>query len=75
MHRKTISEKEWDVFGKHLTYLVHHADEYRQHRLIEMWENPNDDSPIPEVIFNEIKVSEKLFKKFVEMAEKENSQN
>jgi len=76
--RKIISEKEWDTFGKHLIFLTHHdgndEDYHRQCRLLKMWEDPSDHSPQPAIIFNEIKVSEKLFKKFEEMAlEEENS--
>jgi len=73
--RKIVYEREWDSFGKQLIYQTHHEEEYHQYRLINMWEDPNDNDDVPKVIFNEIKVSKELFEKFVKMTEEENQKD
>ena len=73
----TVPGREWNLFGDHLKYLTLRKKNYHQFRLIEMWENADtrDDSDGPKVLFREIKVSEKLFKKFKEMALEEEKSN
>ena len=70
--RDLMRGNEWENFGKHLEYLTLHKKN-PQCRLIRMWENANtkDQPEGPEVIFEEIEISEKLFEQFREMIKKE----
>ena len=72
MATKIISEKEWTDYGVHLKYLVRHGDERHQHRLISMWQDPNNRETPESIIFTEIKISEELSEKIQKMIEDEN---
>ena len=65
----TVAGKDWELFGDHLKYLTTYK-ENQQCRIVKMWVNAKtkDDPDGPKVIFKEIKISQKLFEKFEQMA-------